>query len=104
MEELNEKSTAYITLEFLGDDGLPAVPNTLQYRIDDVHTGAAVKGITTLTPGISVELTLTPDDLTIINQMRQREVKRITVIAGYGVSDYLREELDVAVKNLGFVT
>lgn len=103
MEDINEKSTAFVVVDFFGEDGLPAAPVTLSYRIDDVHTGAAVRAITALAPSPSVEIKLTPEDTTIINAMRENEVKRVTIVAGYGIGDGFQDQFDVRVKNLGFV-
>jgi len=100
--EVNEASTAYLTVTCRDRDSVLATPASLSYRVDCVTTGAAVRATTSVTPGSEVEITLTPADTAIQAQENISELRRVTVIAGYGVSDQVTADYDFLVRNLRF--
>ena len=100
--EVNESSTAYLTVACRDKAGALATPVSLSYRIDCVTTGEAVRATTFVTPGSEVEITLTPADTAIQAQENISELRRVTVIAGYGVSDQVTADYDFLVRNLRF--
>jgi hypothetical protein len=98
---VNEKSTAYLSAEFLNKADGQDAPASISYRIDCLTSGQEVKGDTPVTPpnGI-VEIPLSPGDTAIINTTEDYEVRLVTVTATYGASDALSEEFEYIVKNL----
>jgi len=104
MTTVNEKSTSYLTVTPKDKDGVAATPTTLKYQIDCTTTGAVMKAETSLTPGASVEITITPTENAINDQRNSSEERKITVTAGYGASDQVIEVFDYTVKNLYAVT
>ncbi len=104
MQVVNERSTAYLTVCFYDKAGVLATPTRVTYRIDDVTTGQAVRGDTTLGVANTIEITLTPADSAILNTYGVDELHRVTVIAVYGSSDQLTDEYIYTVKNLAKIT
>jgi hypothetical protein len=87
---------------FLDKAGAQAAPASVRYRIDDV-TGAApveVRGDTSLAPGASVEITLTPADHAILDAANAQERRLVTVTASYGANDAVVAEYEYRVRNL----
>ena len=97
---VNENSTSYVTVVPKDKDGVAATPATLKYQIDCVTTGTNMKAETALTPGTSVEITITPTENAINDQNNSHEERVVTVTAGYGASDQVIEEFDYLVINL----
>jgi len=100
---VNERSTAYLSLTFLDKAQSPAEPLTVTFRIDDVASGAEVRGDTSITPAESVEITLTPADNVILNPNLAQEMRRVTVVGTYGVDDAVRSQFVYQVRNLSGV-
>jgi hypothetical protein len=100
LSEVNEDTTAYLTVAFLDKDGAQEAPSSLTYRIDCLTNGQEVKGDTALTPGGSVEITLSAADNAIISQTNGVETRVVTVEASYGASDGLKAEYKYNVRNL----
>lgn len=104
MEQVNEESTAYLTVTFLDKDGNAAAPSSATYRIDCLTSGKAIRGVTALGAGSSVEVTLTPTDNAIQQVSSAKETRRVTIEALYGASDGINEEYDYEVVNLSHVS
>lgn len=100
MEQVNERSTAYLAVTFKDKAGAAQQPTTASYRIDDVATGAQIRGDTALTPGTSVEITLTPADNAILSPRLAVEEHVVTVTGTYGENDAVRAQYVYAVLNL----
>ena len=102
MDQVNENSTAYLTVAFADKTGAPAVPTSATYRIDDVTNNVPIRGVTALTPAASIEITLVPADNAISG--RASEIHRVTVTAQYGgATDAVNSEYDYQVVNLRYV-
>jgi hypothetical protein len=97
---VNEKSTAYLTVECLDKNGAAAAPSALSYQIHDVASGEEVRAPTALGAAAEVEITLTPADNTLVNTSRDRETRRVTISATYGASDQVHDVYEYDVKNL----
>lgn len=97
---VNEKSTAYLTVECLDKAGVAAAPSALSYQIHDVASGAEVRAATALAAAAEVEITLTPADNTLVDASRDRETRRVTISATYGASDQVHDVYEYDVKNL----
>jgi hypothetical protein len=103
MEDVNERTTALLEIKMYNQSGALAAPTSANYTIHDLRSGTTVRISTALAGGDTVPLTLTEDDTKIINVKNKYEIRRVTVIAEYGASDYLTGEYDYRVKNLAFV-
>ena len=101
---VNEKSTSYVTVSPKNKDGDSETPSTLVYQIDCITTGTPMLAETSLTPGTSVEITITPTQNAINDQSNSNEGRKVTVTAGYGANDQVIEVFNYRVKNLYAVT
>jgi hypothetical protein len=100
MDIVNEKSTAYITVDFTDKTGAPAIPAAVTYSTKCKTTGVAIKTNVPLTPAASVQITLDALDNAIQTATRQSEDKLLTVRAVYGANDECNSEYTWRVKNL----
>ena len=100
MKEVPQRTTAYLSVTFRDKNGDAQAPASVQYRIDCLTTGTAVKALTGLTPGATIEIVLSADDNDIITESNTREARRVTVIAVHGAGDEVTGAFDYAVKNL----
>lgn len=104
MQQVNERSTAYLTVTTRDKTGAAQSPSTLEYRIDDVFSGASILGNTAVNaPGSPVELTLQPAHNRILDAGRAVERRRVTITATYGLEDQVCAEYVYEVVNLGGV-
>lgn len=103
-DEVNEKSTSYLSVTFKDKAGAAAAPASATYRIDCITTGTAIKGDTALTPAGTVEIAITPNENRIVTPGNARERRRVTVTATYGATDSVSDEFDYDVVNLSHVT
>ena len=77
---VNDGSTAFLTITFKDKNGDPIVPDSAEYRIDDVDSGNSVKGVTAFSPTLSThELEITKDENEMVNDDRAFERRRVTV-------------------------
>ena len=104
MEQVNERSTAYLTVTFKDKAGAAQQPTAASYRIDDVATGTEIRADTSLTPGTSVEITLTTADNAILSPRLEVEKHVVTVTGTYGENDAVRAQYVYEVVNLQAVT
>ena len=101
---INEKSAGVIAFELYDSDNLAWIPTTLEYQIDDITTGAAIKTATSLTPASSGEIDLVPADTTLQSQDNAVEYRRVTVTADSGLDTQQIEKISFDVFNLRAVT
>lgn len=104
MNQINEGTTGYLTVTFKDKSGAEEAPASASYRIDDVATGAVIRSPTALAAAGTVEITLTPADNRILNASLKSEMRRVTVVAGYGVSDQVTSEYVYRVNSLSGVS
>lgn len=100
MTEVFERTSAYLTVTFRDKTGAAVSPSSVNYRIDCLTTGAAVRGLTGITPGASVEITLDADDNAVQVAANVREIRRVTVSATYGAGDEVNAQYDYEIVNL----
>lgn len=100
--QVNESSTAYLTVTFLDKDGAAAAPTAATYQIHDVLSGSQMRAATAITPvAAQVMLTLTPTDNRLLETGQAGEqARRVTVAAVYGDDDGVTAEFVYTVKNL----
>lgn len=106
MDQVNERSTAYVTCTFKDKSGASQQPTAITYTVHDVYSGAALVEASSVTPEATVEITLPPSANAILNTQGTNDRRRLTVIATYGAgeSDAVRAEHIYEVVNLGVVT
>jgi hypothetical protein len=100
LDIINEQSTAYLSVSFYDKSGVLAIPTSASYRIDCITNGVEVKDDTALTPGTTIEITLSSYDNEIIDGDNATEKRRVTVSAVYGDGDECHNHYDYLVKNL----
>lgn len=104
MQQVNEQSTAYLTVTFRNKAGAAEAPAAAKYRIDDVASGSAVLGETAITPvAATVEVRLTPNNNTLLEAGNPSELRRVTVVGEYGQGDAVTSEYVYEVINLSGV-
>ena len=92
-DNVNEGSTAWLTVTFLDKNKEPEAPTTIFYRIDCLTTATAIKAETPVTPAASsVEIELTVMDNRIVKQSNKYEKRLVTVSCTYGVDEAMPEE------------
>ena len=103
-QSVNERTTAYLTVTFKDKAGALAVPTQVQYRIDCLTSGQAVRALSTVAPASAVEITLSADDNAIRVDSNRAEIRRVTVVASYGGNaDQVTAFEDYSVTNLKFI-
>jgi len=104
LQTVNEETSAYLTVEFYDKTGTLALPASVEYRVDCVTTGTAIRAATAIVPATSVEVALDTDDTRIVTQTNPFEERCVTVVATYGPKDAISTEYRFRVKNLNYVT
>lgn len=102
-EEVNEESTAFLTLNFKDKDGQPEQPAEIKYWIHDLFSGEEVRGETTVQPANSVEITLSVSDNTLINDTNKREGRLVTIEATYGANEKQTGQFHYNIKPLAHI-
>jgi hypothetical protein len=100
LDVINERTTAYLTVDFRDKAGELTIPTSSQYCLDCLATGTVIREFDDLPVDSSVEITLTPDDNSILDDTNDYETKRVTVKATYGIDDEVTNEFLYNVKNL----
>ena len=101
---VNEKSTAYLTVSFYDKDGVLAAPTAVTYSVWDLTNGQEVRASTVIAAASSIEITLTTEDTAIINDENPFERRLVIVEATYGVNDAARSQYEFQIYNLKKVT
>ena len=104
MQQVNERSTAYLTVTPKDKTGTAQAPTALTYRVDDVLTGTEILPDTSVAPGATVEITLTPEQNRILSGAHAVERRRVTVTAAFGAADQVCSEYVYEVVNLAKIT
>jgi hypothetical protein len=99
--DVNEGSTAILTMSFKNELGIATVPTTIQYRIDNISMNKLIKDWTSITPGSSVDLEITNLENAISTvSPSTKEVRRVTVKWTYAIGKYGTAEYNYNVVNL----
>ena len=104
LQQVNEKSTAWLKLTFRDKAGAAQAPTSATYRIHDVGSGALVREAVLSSPASEVEITLTDEDNTLRNAAAPYEKRRVTVEASFGQGDAVTAEYVYLVLNLAGVS
>lgn len=99
----NELSQVIVTVQPLDANGKATLPTTAEYRIDDCRTEKQLVNWTSLTPGISMTITIPGTVNAIINTDRATpEVKTVTVRIDNGLDTQHFAQYTYRVKDLNF--
>lgn len=102
--KVNERSSVVMTARFRNRaTAADVTPTNVKYRLDDAGTGQ-ITDWTTVTPGTSVSVTLTPTQTQILNCARNLEAKFISFAADYGLATEYRETFRFDVRNQPYLT
>lgn len=82
-----EKSTYAVSAAFTDEDGAAVTPNSVTWRLEDDY-GRTINSRTaqSVTPGESVTIVLSGDDLLLFDQDNDSEIRRLIIDAPYNSS------------------
>ena len=84
MNQVIAGTTSYLTANFFDEDGNPSAPISVSYKVDNLDTGATIRGSTSATPSTNVEITLTADvDNVAPTSPNAYDTRRVTVTGVY---------------------
>lgn len=102
--KVNERSSMVVTARFRDRaTNADVTPTNVKYRLDDAETGQ-ITDWTSLTPGTTASVTLTPTQNQVLNCTRALEAKFISFAADYGLSTEYRETFRYEVRNQAYVS
>ena len=105
LANVNEESTAYLTVKFYDKTNSLAAPASATWQVHDVESGSILLAEVAIAPiASSVELELTAAINTIVNPMNKEELRRVTVKSTSGVGIQANAEYDYNVIDLSYVT
>ena len=105
MANVNEESTAYLTVKFYDKTNSLAVPASATWEVHDKQSGAVLLAPTAILPiANTVELTLTPTINTMVDGSHAEETRVVTVKALFGASDGCNDEYSYEIVGKEFVT
>jgi hypothetical protein len=104
MEQVNEKNTSYLTVNFLDKDGNAALPDSISYTVRCETTGTAIRAATAVGAATSVTITLDSSDNTIQDTDNKTEIRNVTITALYGATDQISQEYRYELVNLGGIS
>lgn len=102
--KINERSSMVVTARFRDRaSNADVTPTNVYYSLFNCD-GYEITGWTSLTPGTTVSVTLSPTQNEIRNGTRALEAKYITFAADYGLSTEYRETFRYEVRNQAYIT
>lgn len=104
MDQVNEGSTAYLTVTFLDKNGEQAAPASATWEAHDAVSGTVLQAATAIGVAGEVEITIPPAVNAILDDSKPWEQRRITIKASYGAADALNGYFDYQVINLSAVS
>ena len=96
-----ERNSFTATAYFRDSSDAADTPTTVDYRIDDLTTQTAITAWTSATPGVSVDISITPTENRIIDQSNLWERRQLVVSADRGLSTETRDTVEWKVENIG---
>lgn len=75
-------------------------PTNVKYRLDCLTTGIAIADWTSVTPGETVSITVTPTQNAIQNACNLHERKQLTVAADHDLATQFVDSIDWEITNL----
>lgn len=102
--EINEKSAFVLAFEIRDENDALEVPTTLDYQIDCLTTGAAIRASASITPASSGDIDILPADTTLQSQDNATELRVVTVTQDAGLDSQRIQQFRYEVKNLRVTT
>jgi len=85
LDEVNERTTSFVTVSFFDENDAPVTPSAATYRIDRPAKKIAVLGVTAISPlGTTAELEIASAENRIYQQRNPSEIAEVTVEWDYG--------------------
>jgi hypothetical protein len=101
--KINERSSMVIVARFRDRSaGTDVTPTNVKYRLDGEC--GEILGWTSLTPGTTATITLTPAQTAILENSRALETKTLSVAADYGLSTQFINSMTFQVRNQPYLT
>jgi hypothetical protein len=100
LEEVNEGTTSYLTVSFLDKSGAAAAPASARCRIDCLTSGQVIRAWTALTPGTSIEITITAAENALNNDASEYETRLVTTEGTYSSTEKVTDEYQYRLINL----
>ena len=97
----HERSAFTTTAYYRDANDAADTPTTIDYRIDDLTTNTVITNWTSATPGVSVNITVTPTENRMISNRNKWERRQVTVSADKGLSTETRDIVQFKVLNTG---
>lgn len=96
--KVNEGSTAYLQVTFIGTDGKEEMPQGISYTIEDYESKETIVD-SSVSPAEVVQIKLTPE----VNTLRDSDddIRVVTVTANYGTGDKHIERFMYEINKLG---
>ncbi len=108
MEDVNERTTPTVEIDFTDELGQPVIPDHVFYKIEDCFTGILMAGPTEIpgpgSPPTSAEIVLTQSDTSILDEKNEYEIRRLTAWWTYGADGHNNAQYFLKVKNLPGIT
>lgn len=102
--KVNERSSMIVVARFRDRaTNADVTPTNVYYRLDD-GDGCQITGWTSVTPGTTATVTLSPTQNQVLNCTRALEAKFISFAADYGLSTEYRETFRYEVRNQKYVS
>ena len=98
---IKERSSLVVSAYFRDSSNAADTPTTIDYRIDDITTHTAITGWTSVTPAVSVNITIKSSENRIVANGNQRERRQITVSADRGTDNETRDITEWNIENIG---
>ena len=105
MIEIKEGSTSVLELNFRDENGAEVVPDSCQYKIDDVLSEREIRQITPFNPSSSTHnLVIQSNENNIVDRDKTEEIRKVTVICMYDSSTkQMTDQFKYKIKNLKFL-
>ena len=101
MQTIKEGSAAFLTFSFLDELGVPVIPGTIDWRLDDVSNAAEIIDWTpVVVPAASVTATIPGANNAIVNQARVFENRVVTVRINVGQPNQGLQKKNYRIENL----
>lgn len=105
LDVVDEKTTAYLTVQFKDKDGNLQNPVTSAYKVHDEDTGTELVSTTVLSPtGGEVEIILAGVAVKMHDETKPKETHVVTINATYAGGQELNADFRFRVKNLSHVS
>ncbi len=100
MLTIREESRQVFRVEFVDEDRQRFIPDTARYRLDDKDSGTVLVDWTTMTPALTVDITIPASANRILNDCNRYETRVLTIQSDYDTDQQLSDDEEYRVRNL----